>query len=110
MRNGRNRGQGFHPVRRIREWAMDDAHRWRRWITLLLAAVLAWILCAVVTTPRGATTDDSAASRTGMIQPAPDDATNDDTNANPTGDAESSGGETNRDAADRISTAMSELL
>ena len=110
MRNGRKRGQGFHPIRRIREWAMDDAHRWRRWVTLLLAALLAWILCAVVTTPRDATDDDSPAGRTDTIQPAPDATTNDETNANTAGDVESSGGETNREAADRISTAMSELL
>ena len=64
MRNGRDRGQGFHPIRRIRDWAMDDAHRWRRWLMLLVAALLAWVLCAVVTTPRGATTDDAPANRT----------------------------------------------
>lgn len=110
MRNGRDRGQGFHPIRRIREWAMDDAHRWRRWVTLLLAALLAWVLCAVVTTPRGATTDDAPASQTDTIQSPSNPATGDDTDANPHSDAESSGGETNREAADRISTAMSGLL
>ena len=110
MRNGRKRGQGFHPIRRIREWAMDDAHRWRRWVTLLLAALLAWILCAVVTTPRDATDDDSPAGRTDTIQSTPEGAADDDTGSDPSGDAEPSGGETNREAADRISTAMSELL
>ena len=83
MRNGRKRGQGFHPIRRIRDWAMDDAHRWRRWLMLLVAALLAWVLCAVVTTPHGATTDDAPANRTDTIQSPSNPATGDDTDANP---------------------------
>lgn len=110
MSSMRNHGRGFHPIRRIREWAMDDAHRWRRWLMLLVAALLAWVLCAVVTTPRGVTTDDAPANRTDTIQSPSDTATGDDTDANPAGDVEPAGGEMNREAADRISTAMSELL
>ena len=110
MSNEHDRGRGFHPIWAICAWSMDDAHKWRRWLMLALAALLAWILCAAVTMPHADTNTD-AAPRTDTIQPATgDEATAGADATGKTREPESAGGETNRHAADRVTAAMNTLL
>lgn len=110
MRIGHGHARGIHPIRAIRTWASDDAHRWRRWLVLLLAALIAWALCAAVTVPYDHGTGGGPTSPAGTARPAPDDGAGVGTAPDPADDAGPAGGETNREAADRISEAMGELL
>lgn len=96
------RGRIGRRLRDLREWVMDGTHRWRRWAALVITVTLAWILCAAVTQPAPAPIpgreDTAGAATAGADADEPADA------------GEDADGETNGQAADRVSKAMNDLL